>query len=1377
MRDGIRRRVARDARRAGWTLLRLSPAAFTALLCASALAPVAAAIGTTSLAGNAVNVLGSVGANVLTEVVMRAVARLRGDSEGAVPADQLESELAGRLEEILAGGQAQAAALRAEMAGLLREIGAVRAAVEAAVEAGDEELQDRLAEQLTALGLEFGEFAFVIHAVREATSDIQRTLARQDAEHRADRERLRGQALSLRLIDEKVSVIERRTRTARDGGTRAARWTDDCPYRGLWPFEQEHAEVFYGRERLTAELAGKVAEALDGAGMVVVTGASGTGKSSLLRAGLLPALARGALLPGSERWPRVLLTPTASPLDELAAHLAAVSGMEAMAVRKGLAGGPEEAHLAARQALLMAGAPGGGRLVLVVDQFEELFALGDGRWAEPFVTALASMAARPPAGGEPAALVVLGVRGDYWDRCAAHPGLARGLQEGQFLVGPMTESELRRAVCGPAESAGLELEAGLVDTVISDLRPSGAGGAHEAGALPLLSQAMLMTWQSREGNRLTTRAYGMCGGVGQAVQNSGDAAYRALGERERVLARDLLVRLTSVNRQGQVVRRRARLSELCQADGVHRVDAVNAVLGTLAARRLVILHDDSAELAHDVLLRAWPLLRGWLREEEGDRVLYGQLLDDAAQWRSRERDPSFLYRGTQLAAVLSASSRWGVHSGRYPALSELPAVFLAASEGAERRRRRSRQRTRGSLAVLLAITLVAGGFAAERSSSAAYQNQLRLSRQAAARAELLRATDPIRALLLSVAAWRRAPGDLEALSALYGSLAQREAHVLPPRAAGSDEVYALSQDGSVLAVVSGGRLSRWDVAGEHPIQGAEPEVGPGVTAIALSPDGNMAAVGSARSVQLWDLRTGKPAHDAFGPGGAERIDFQAGGGVLVVERSDRGQVWQVSGRPRRMWKSGKDLALLETSGDGRLRVSAQDLGSYLLTDRRGAAPRDLGSLPDGGGAAAFSADGSALAVGADRKVRFWDLVRRRWEEPVLAVEAAEAVTFSDDGRFVATYDGRAVRLWRRDGDQVLVRQVFDLAGRPRLGEGTLTYLRESGEVVRLDIGGLTKPAPLVPGVRLAAIDRQAGTVLLQGASAVLAWPRRRLNVPGSAGQAAFAPDGRTVAVALTGRPKVIIYDVATGLPRHALRIRNAVSAGGLAFNTAGTHLAVTPYDGADHGNVQLFDVGHGRLVRTLDQAGGLQLAFSRDDRLLVVNDPVHNGVLELATGTSHRLLFGRGGEGGRALAVSPDGRTIVAGGPGSDLGLWNTRTLTRTGTLRPPGDEIEQFHAAVYSPDGQLLAAGGASGRVWLWNVSDGRLLGAPIPQHTGDLLAMAFAPDGGTLHSAGTDGVVRVLPVAPARAAAELCRRIRGKLNEDAWKRLIVEADYSDVC
>lgn len=1371
MRDGIRRRVASDARRAGRTLLRLSPAAFTALLCASALAPVAAAIGTTSMAANAVNVLGSVGANVLTEVVMRAVARLRGDSDGSVPADRLEGELAGRLEEILAGEQARAAVLRAEMAGLLREIGAVRTAVEAAIETGDEELRDRLAEQLTALGLEFGEFAFVIHAVREATSDIQRTLARQDAEHRADRERLRGQALSLRLIDEKVSVIERRTRTARAGGTGAARWTDDCPYRGLWPFEQEHAEVFYGRERLTAELVGKVAEALDTAGMVVVTGASGTGKSSLLRAGLLPALALGALLPGSQHWPRVLLTPTASPLDELAAHLATVGGMDAMAVRRGLAGDPEEAYLAARQALLMAGAPGGGRLVLVVDQFEELFALGDGMWAEPFVTALASMAARPPAGGEPAALVVLGVRGDYWDRCAAHPRLARALQEGQFLVGPMTESELRRAVCGPAESAGLELEAGLVDTVISDLRPSGAGGAHEVGALPLLSQAMLMTWQSREGDRLTTRAYGLCGGVGRAVQNSGDAAYHALGERERELAREVLVRLTSVNRQGRVVRRRARLADLRLADGV------DAVLGTLAARRLVILHDDSAELAHDVLLHAWPRLRGWLREEEGDRVLYTQLLDDAAQWRSREHDPSFLYRGTQLAAVLSASSRWSVHSGHYPALPELPAAFLAASEDAERRRRRNRHRTRGSLAVLLAITLVAGGFAVERSLSAAYQNQLRLSRQAAARAELLRATDPMRALLMSVAAWRRAPGDLEALSALYGSLAQREAHVLPPRANSSDEVYALSRDGSILAVVSGGRLSRWDVAGERRIQGAEPEVGPGVTAIALSPGGDRLAVGSARSVRLWDLRTGKPASGVFGPGGAERIGFRAGGDVLVVERFGRGQVWQVSGRPRRLWKSKADLALLEVSGDGRLRVSAQDLGSYLLTDRPGAVPRELGPLPDGGGAAAFSADGSTLAVGADRQVRFWDLARHRWEERVLPVEAAEAVTFSGDGRFVATYDGRAVRLWRRDGDQVLVRQVFDLAGGPRLGAGTLTYLRENGEVVRLDIGGLTKPTPLVAGVRMAGIDRQARTVLLLGASAELARPRRQLDVPGSAGPAAFAPDGRTVAVALSGRPEVIIYDVATGLPRHTLRVRNAVSAGGLVYNTAGTRLAVTPFDGADHGKVQLFDAGDGRFVRTLDQAGGSQLAFSRDDRLLVVNDPVHNGVLDLATDTPHRLLFGRGGEGGRALAVSPDGRSIVAGGPGSDLDLWNTRTLTRTGTLRPPGDEIEQFNAAVFSPDGRLLAAGGASGRVWLWHVADGRLLGAPIPQHAGDLLAMAFAPDGGTLHSAGTDGVVRVLPIAAARAAAELCRRISGGLSEDAWKRLIVEADYTDVC
>jgi hypothetical protein len=291
--------------------------------------------------------------------------------------------------------------------------------------------------------------------------------------------------------------------------------------------------------------------------MIVVTGASGAGKSSLLRAGLLPALARGLQLPGSAGWQRMVLTPTMHPLAELATHLAVLGGGDTVATLRELTNDPGQAHLAVQQAVLADATrradgrplPGGEpeRLAVIIDQFERVFTLSSGADGESerqaFITALCA-AATNPAGprSEPPALVVIAVRGDFWDRCAAYPELARALQAGQFVVGPMSESDLRRAITGPADSAGLELEPALTDTILSDLRA--AGSDDRAGALPLLSQAMLLTWENREGNRLTIRGYGQTGGVGHAVQVSADAVYDDLPAEQQRLAREMLRNMT-----------------------------------------------------------------------------------------------------------------------------------------------------------------------------------------------------------------------------------------------------------------------------------------------------------------------------------------------------------------------------------------------------------------------------------------------------------------------------------------------------------------------------------------------------------------------------------------------------------------------------------------------------------------------------------------------------------------------------------------------------------------------------------------------------------------------------------------------------------------
>ena len=490
----------------------------------------------------------------------------------------------------------------------------------------------------------------------------------------------------VRLFELAAPGLETQTRPA----TSAAARMRGCPYRGLLPFGESDAEVFYGRERLAAELAVKLAARAAGGGLVVVTGASGSGKSSLLRAGLLPILARGQQVPGSDRWPRIVMTPTKDPLTELAARLAAVGGPDALAVREGLAGHPDQAHLAIRSAVLAAAArgyeqppgsgDGGGRLVLIVDQFEQVFTLspdlGGEATGQAFITALCAAAANPAGPGqEPPALVVLAVRGDFWDRCAAVPELVGALQEGQFVVGPMTDSELRVAITGPAEAAGLRIDPGLTDTILGDLRV--AGGDRSAGVLPLLSQAMALTWEHREGDRLTSRGYAQAGGVSHAVQTGADRAYDALPAGQQGLARDVLRSMTVASRDGGLARRPVTRDDLYTGlPGTARSD-IDAVLDVFAAERLAVLDGDRAQLSHDVLLRAWPRLRGWLEEDQADWIVYGQFADAAATWHDSSEDPSFLYRGGQLAALQQAVTRWSANPRALPSPDRHPARLPA----------------------------------------------------------------------------------------------------------------------------------------------------------------------------------------------------------------------------------------------------------------------------------------------------------------------------------------------------------------------------------------------------------------------------------------------------------------------------------------------------------------------------------------------------------------------------------------------------------------------------------------------------------------------------------------------------------------------------
>ena len=788
-----------------------------------------------------------------------------------------------------------------------------------------------------------------------------------------------------------------------------------CPYLGLVPFGERDAPVFYGR----GELAGQLVRRLDGPGILLMAGESGAGKSSLLQAGLLPRLAAGALGPESERWPRRVVRPGGSPLRELAMQLAEMAGADPVSVYRSLAAAPGEAPMLAEQAVRTAagrgadtgpGAPADAaaavppRLVLVVDQFEELFTAAedtDGERAgrEAFIAALHA-AATIPAGPHkvPQALVVAAVRADFLGRLIAYPPLKAALDAGPFTVGPMSEAELRLAITGPAAEAGLVVEPALADAVIADLRDGTAQGLG-SGVLPLMSQAMAATWEHREGRALTLRGYQRAGGVADSVNRGAQAAYDALTGSQQDAARLVFTQLTVVTPDGQVARRRCARADLRSPKPEQAAD-IDAVIDIFSARRLLVLGQDSVEISHDVLLQAWKQLRDWLGDDQLDRALYSQVVTDAATWDANGRDSSYLYRPGRLATIDAATARWQIAPARYPPLPAAGQAFLRAAHHAARRGIRRRRAVIAGLLALTVAAVSAAGIAVHNAASAAGQHAIALSRQLAAESLAIAPADPVTARRLAVAAWRVFPTD-QSLAAMTALLTEQQQEGILPT--GSDVgAVAFSPDGKLLATAcADGTVRLWNPATGQAVGAPLPAAGPGlaVTAVAFSRDGRLLAGGDSHgTVRLWNPATGKPAGPPFpavGPGLAvTAVVFSRDGRLLASGDSDGTvRLWNPATRqsvrtplPAATFRRGAVTAVA-FSPDGKLLATADGDGTVWLwnptTGQPVGTPLPAATFPrDGATAVAFSPDGKLLAsAGDDGTVGLWNPATG---QPVLA---------------------------------------------------------------------------------------------------------------------------------------------------------------------------------------------------------------------------------------------------------------------------------------------------------------------------------------------------------------------------------------------------------
>ena len=1220
-----------------------------------------------------------------------------------------------------------------------------------------------------------------------------------------------------------------------------------APYRGLASFQPEDAPWFFGREAITARLVRLAAEAFAPGVPLTVVGPSGSGKSSLLRAGLIPAL------PDWSQRRLALFTPGASPLGELARQLArllrvTVEETAAEGTAAGEAGadpaagdsaGSSRIEAALRRdpgdAPLLIPDTGAPRLVIVVDQFEEIFtACRDEVERHHFITAICALAGP--------AVVVLALRADFYDRALRYPELAGALQQRQVVVVPMTRQEVRAAIVEPARLARLEVADGLVELLLSDLTPrSGdvgpAGAGHEAGALPLLSHALLTTWSRRHGGRLTVADYQASGGIRHAIARTADQVYGSLDEEQQDIARRLFLRLVYVADDAPETRSSVRLDEL--RDWPDEAASSGEVLDRFVAERLITVDADTAQITHEALLTAWPLLRTWIdANREGLRVRR-RLTDAARTWDEAGRDAAALLRGGQLALARD----WAADPLNRDSLSTLTRAFLDAGIVAERlqqavehNRTVRLRRLVAALSVLVVLTVGLSGYAFQqrqaatraRDSATSARNTAQ-SREVAVEADQVRGQSAGLAAQLSLAAYRIAPTADARASLLESSGSPAEARLLD--SADVVEAVSLDPDHHVLAVAAAdGTLRLWDVARPgHPValggtllprNRNEP-----LYSVAFSPVGSLlAAAGAGREVLLWNVAN--PAHPVRLP---------------VTLSGPRNTVYSLAFSPRRP-------LLAAGSADQTVR-----LWNLADPDR----PAALGQPLTGPGgyvqSVAFSPDGRTLAAGStDKTVRLWDV-----SDPAHPVALGPSLTGPAQGVYSVAFspDGQTLAAGSQD-DKVWLWRVANPA-RPR-PDGTLTGDTDWVNTVAFSPDGRSLAAGSSDDqVLVWNLATRAVTATLQQPQPVttLAWdglghlvagdadgmvrnwilPTPVLDAGGPVNSVAYSPGHRLLAVG--GQGSLQIWNPAS---RTELAAAAAPGPGGtivnaVAFSPLGTSLAA----GYGDGEIQLWRVAPDGALAPLSRPLGAQktradlvesAAFSPDGRLLAscgddgtvrlwsVTDPadprplatVHDspGTIAFSVAFSpdgHTLAVASAdgltrlldisdparpvqlghplaGPASYAISVafSPDGRTLAVGSADKRVRLWDVADLARPVLLgRPLTGPTGYVYSVAFSPDGRTLAAGVTDGTVWLWRVTDPArpTLVASLTGPAHAVYSVAFAPGGASLAAGSADGTVRLWDTQARAASAEVCATAGQQLTRAEWRIFLPGRRYAPPC
>jgi WD40 repeat protein len=1141
------------------------------------------------------------------------------------------------------------------------------------------------------------------------------------------------------------------------------------PYKGLRAFLEADAADFFGREKVTERIVRRLAQAEPGDRFLALVGPSGSGKSSVVRAGVVPALRRGAL-PGSGRWYVVDIHPGSQPLRELESALLAVAVEPPPSLLEELEA--DELGLVRAAATVLPDRD--AELVLVLDQFEELFTLVPDEDERSHVLASLRAAASDP---QSRVRVIATLRADFYDQPLSVPGFGDLLAARNEAITPMSPEELERAIAAPADRAGLVVEPILLAAMIADV-------ADRPGALPLLQYALTELAERAEEGVLTLKAYNDIGRVSGALARRAEQLYEGMNEIGRIACRQLFLRLVSLGEGSEDTRRRVRRSEVLPLTDAQAMDGVIESFGRhrlLSFDRDPSSREPTVEIAHEALIGAWARLHGWIAEARDDIRTQRQLSAAAADWDAGARDPSFLLRGARLEQVaawaetstlaMSDQDREFVETSVHQRESEL-AEQRATAERERALERRSVRRLRGLVAVVVAALLVASTLtvvAVSQRNRAQREGRVATSRELAAAAVANLDVDAQRSLLLALAAADASGEDTmlpEVEEALRRAVVEdREVLTISGLPSG---LFGISPDGNYILTrsrVEAGDGEPADLVVHDATTGASVHrlegVPGGFVDARWSPDGSRVIASTVDSTLVawdteswsreWRVNLGREITDAGG------IEFSPDGRLLGVAGID-----------------GIVSIVNADTGDEERRLSLPGHPPFLNVAFSPDATR-VGAAPNFGGVAvpiwdvetghrvlelpvedafgiAFSPDGSAITTsGSGGAIQVWDA---RTGQALTSLDGHQGevwgVAYSPDGRLLASVADDGVRVWNVGESQELLNLRghegtvfgvrFEPDGRHLVTSGVDGTVRvwdvsAAGSHELLTIGdwwGGFEDADFSPdGTRLATI----GWGGFRQWEAHTGSPVSAAGPDGSGGFS-FGPEGTHYVT--EGRPSL-----GEARPGGAIRMmdnKEDISFWSAAYSPDGTTVAggVGGDEKGLSGLVYVWDVETGARVLELGEVGTdydhiRGLAYSPDGRLLAglaASGGVH--LWDLASGQEVRG-WQTGTSNGEGIAFSPDGTLLVTSGADGAV-VWKTASGKPVVRLRGHASDVPEV---AFSPDGTMVATAGEDGTARVWDVSTGNQLHVFFGHRTG-LNSVAFSPDGRSVATSSDDGTVR---------------------------------------